>query len=163
MKVSDAVRVPGATRSPYTVCFATSLSTWSGLKSPVRQQKLLMYASLMLAELGFRGEDRTLNIAPLYHVDLRQEDEREGFFPPGAEFDRRAIALITGGRSLDLATMDPELVRQAAPEAGNRPFFLLAGVTGRAPGRLLQYHGMKYSVGDATFAFDPVVTGGAVR
>lgn len=90
-----------------------------------------------------------------HRLDLRQEEEREGFFPPGEEFDRLVIDLVTSGRSLDIAKIDPNLLKQAAPEAGNRPFFLLAGVTGNAPGHLLRYHGMKYSVGDATFAFTP--------
>ncbi len=98
-----------------------------------------------------------------HRLDLRGEDERESFFPPGKEFDRVMIELITAGRSLEIDRIDPDLLRQAAPEAGNRPFYLIAGVTGDAPGRLLRYHGMKYSVGDATFAFEPVAAAGAAR
>src|SRR5262249_19073479 len=56
---------------------------------------------------------------------------------------------------VDIHTIDPELMREAAPEADGRPLYFLAGVTGNAPGRLVQYQGMKYSVGDATFAFAP--------
>ena len=73
------------------------------------------------------------------------------------------IELVTSGRSLEIQTIDPELLRQAAPEAGNRPFYLIAGATGNAPGRLLRYHGMKYSVGDATFAFEAAAATGAGR
>lgn len=106
---------------------------------------------------------RVVVIAPgnlTHRLDLRQEEEREGFFPPGAEFDRLVIDLVTSGRSLELAEIHAELTRQAAPEAGSRPLFLIAGVTGNAPGRLLCYHGMKYSVGDATFAFEMVARSG---
>jgi len=101
---------------------------------------------------------RVVVLAPgnlTHRLDLRQEDEREGFFAPGARFDERVIELVTTGRTLDVDAIDPEILRAAAPEAGNRPLFLLAGVTGNRAGRLLRYHGMKYSVGDATFAFDP--------
>jgi aromatic ring-opening dioxygenase catalytic subunit (LigB family) len=104
------------------------------------------------------GGRRVVFISPgnlTHRLDLRQEDEREGFFPPGAAFDRLMIDLVTSGRTLEIEHIDTELLRQAAPEAGNRPFFLIAGVTGNAPGRLVRYHGMKYSVGDATFAFEP--------
>ena len=109
---------------------------------------------------------RVVVIAPgnlTHRLDLRAEDEREAFFPAGAKFDRLMIDLVSSGRILEIEQIDPELLREAAPEAGSRPFFLLAGVTGSAPGRLLQYHGMKYAVGDATFAFDPVVKAGAGR
>lgn len=100
---------------------------------------------------------RVVVIAPgnlTHRLDLREEAERDGFFRPGAEFDRRVIDLVTSGRTLEVDRVDPELLRAAAPEAGNRPFFLIAGVTGNRTGRLLRYHGMKYSLGDATFAFD---------
>jgi aromatic ring-opening dioxygenase catalytic subunit (LigB family) len=101
---------------------------------------------------------RVVVVAPgnlTHRLDLRAEGERDAFFAPGAEFDRRVIELVTSGRITELDRIDPELLRHAAPEAGNRPFFLLAGVAGRdARGRLLRYHGMRYSVGDATFAFD---------
>ncbi len=113
-----------------------------------------------------RTERRVVVVAPgnlTHRLDLRGEDEREAFFPAGAEFDRTMIELVTSGRSLEIQTIDPELLRQAAPEAGNRPFYLIAGVTGNAPGRLLRYHGMKYSVGDATFAFEPAAAAGAGR
>jgi aromatic ring-opening dioxygenase catalytic subunit (LigB family) len=103
------------------------------------------------------SDRRVVVLAPgnlTHRLDLRAEEERVAFFAPGAEFDRLVIELVTAGRTLELDKIDPELLRQAAPEAGNRPFFLLAGVTGNAPGRLLAYHGMRYSVGDATFAFD---------
>ena len=110
------------------------------------------------------GGRRVVVIAPgnlTHRLDLRAEGERDAFFPPGAEFDRIVIELVTAGRILEIDKIDGELLRQAAPEAGNRPFFLIAGVTGSAPGRLLRYHGMRYSIGDATFAFDPAgVTSG---
>ncbi len=106
------------------------------------------------------GTDRrVVVIAPgnlTHRLDLRQEEEREGFFPPGAEFDRLVIDLVTSGRATDVEKIDPDLRRQAAPEAASRPFFLIAGVTGNAPGTLMQYDGIKYSVGDATFAFTPL-------
>ena len=105
-----------------------------------------------------RSGRRVVVIAPgnlTHRLDLRAEEERAAFFPPGADFDRIMIELVTSGRLMEIDKIDAELLRQAAPEAGNRPFFLLAGVVGKdAPGRLLKYHGMRYSVGDATFAFD---------
>jgi aromatic ring-opening dioxygenase catalytic subunit (LigB family) len=81
-------------------------------------------------------------------------DERDAYYAPGAQFDKIMIDLVTSGRSLDIATVDPALFREAAPEADGRPLFFLAGLTDNAPGKLLQYQGMKYSVGDATFAFE---------
>jgi 3,4-dihydroxyphenylacetate 2,3-dioxygenase len=104
------------------------------------------------------SDRRVIVIAPgnlTHRLDLRAEEERDTFFEPGAAFDRQVIELVTSGRMLEIDKIDAELLRQAAPEAGNRPFFLIAGATGGTAGRLLRYHGMRYSVGDATFAFEP--------
>jgi len=101
---------------------------------------------------------RIVVIAPgnlTHRLDLRGDDEREAYYAPGAKFDQLMIELVTSGRSREIHTIDPELLREAAPEADGRPLYFLAGVSGNAPGRLLQYQGMKYSVGDATFAFEP--------
>jgi aromatic ring-opening dioxygenase catalytic subunit (LigB family) len=106
---------------------------------------------------------RVVVIAPgnlTHRLDLRGDDEREAYYPAGARFDKLMIDLVTTGRSLDIAKIDPDLLREAAPEADGRPLYFLAGVSGNAPGELLQYQGMKYSVGDATFAFEPA---GAAR
>jgi aromatic ring-opening dioxygenase catalytic subunit (LigB family) len=92
-----------------------------------------------------------------HRLDLRDEKARETYFPEGKKFDALVTELVTAGRSVEIANIDPALWKAAAPEAGGRPFFLIAGATGNAPGRLLQYHGAIYSVGDATFAFDTVV------
>jgi len=35
---------------------------------------------------------------------------------------------------------------------------MIAGASGDGPGRLMQYQGAIYSVGDATFAFETVAT-----
>jgi len=105
---------------------------------------------------------RVVVIAPgnlTHRLDLRGDDERDAYYAPGAKFDQLMIDLVTSGRSLDIHKMDPELLREAAPEADGRPLYFLAGVSGNAPGRLLQYQGMKYSVGDATFAFEPAGAG----
>jgi aromatic ring-opening dioxygenase catalytic subunit (LigB family) len=91
-----------------------------------------------------------------HRLDLRNEAVREDYFPEGKRFDALVTDLVTGGRSLEIADIDPQLWKAAAPEAGGRSFFLLAGATGNAPGRLLQYQGAIYSVGDATFAFDTI-------
>jgi MEMO1 family protein len=101
---------------------------------------------------------RVVVVAPgnlTHRLDLRGDDEREAYYAPGARFDEIMIDLVTSGRSLDIQKIDPDLLREAAPEADARPLYFLAGVTGNAPGRLLQYQGMKYSVGDATFVFEP--------
>jgi len=100
---------------------------------------------------------RAVLVAPgnlCHRLDLRDERAREDYFPPGKAFDNRVIELVTAGRSRDIAKIDRELWTAAAPEADGRPFFLIAGASGDAPGRLLQYEGAIYSVGDATFAFD---------
>ena len=105
---------------------------------------------------------RVVVIAPgnlTHRLDLRGDEERDAYYAPGAKFDRLMIELVTSGRSLDIHKLDPELLREAAPEADGRPLYFLAGVSGNAPGRLLQYQGMKYSVGDATFAFEPAGAG----
>lgn len=107
------------------------------------------------------SDRRVVLLAPgnlTHRLDLRAEEERDAFFAPGAAFDRLMVELVTAGRFDEIEAIDPELLRQAAPEAGNRPFFLIAGATGAAPGRLVRYHGMRYSVGDATFAFEPAAT-----
>lgn len=101
---------------------------------------------------------RVVVIAPgnlTHRLDLRGDDEREAYYAPGAKFDQLMIELVTSGRSTEIDKIDPALLREAAPEADGRPLYFLAGVSGNAPGRLLQYQGMKYSVGDATFAFEP--------
>ena len=106
---------------------------------------------------------RAVVIAPgnlTHRLDLRGDDERDAYYAPGAKFDTLMIDLVTSGRTLEIASIDPTLYREAAPEADGRPLFFLAGLTGNAPGTLLQYQGMKYSVGDATFAFEPA---GATR
>jgi aromatic ring-opening dioxygenase catalytic subunit (LigB family) len=90
-----------------------------------------------------------------HRLDLRGDDERESYLPLGAKFDKVMIDLVTSGRTLDIAKIDPEMLREAAPEADGRPLYFLAGVTGNPRGELLQYQGFKYSVGDATFAFEP--------
>jgi aromatic ring-opening dioxygenase catalytic subunit (LigB family) len=96
-----------------------------------------------------------------HRLDLRGDDERDSYLPLGAKFDRVMIDLVTTGRTLDIAKIDPEMLREAAPEADGRPLYFLAGVTGNPRGELLQYQGFKYSVGDATFAFEPAA--GAAR
>jgi aromatic ring-opening dioxygenase catalytic subunit (LigB family) len=114
---------------------------------------------------GVQSTDRrVVVIAPgnlTHRLDLRGDDEREAYYAPGARFDKVVIDLVTSGRSLDIQKIDPDLLREAAPEADARPLYFLAGVTGNAPGLLLQYQGMKYSVGDATFVFEPAAPAGA--
>lgn len=102
---------------------------------------------------------RAVLIAPgnlCHRLDLRDEKAREEYFPEGKEFDRMVVDLVSSGRSREIENIDPELWQAAAPEAGLRPFFLIAGATGDAGGQLLQYEGAIYSVGDASFAFDTV-------
>ena len=98
-----------------------------------------------------------------HRLDLRGDDERESYLPLGAKFDKVMIDLVTSGRTLDIATIDPELLREAAPEADGRPLYFLTGVTGNPRGDLLQYQGFKYSVGDATFAFEPAHPAGVTQ
>ena len=95
-----------------------------------------------------------------HRLDLRGDDERESYLPLGAQFDNVMIDLVTSGRTLDIAKIDPELLREAAPEADGRPLYFLTGVTGNPRGELLQYQGFKYSVGDATFGFEPATPAG---
>lgn len=102
---------------------------------------------------------RAVLVAPgnlCHRLDLRDESARDTYLPEGKQFDGLVTELVTAGRSLEIADIDPVLWKAAAPEANGRPFFLLAGATGNAPGRLLQYQGAIYSVGDATFAFDTI-------
>lgn len=98
-----------------------------------------------------------------HRLDLRGDDERESYLPLGAKFDKVMIDLVTSGRTLDIAKIDPELLREAAPEADGRPLYFLTGVTGNPRGDLLQYQGFKYSVGDATFAFEPAPPAGVAQ
>jgi aromatic ring-opening dioxygenase catalytic subunit (LigB family) len=145
LKVMDVGRVPTVPISISQRTFAETLAWGRAIRRAVE-----------------RSDRRAVVIAPgnlTHRLDLRGEEERDAFFPPGKEFDRLMVEMITSGRTLEIDRIDPELLREAAPEAGNRPFFLLAGVTGNATGRLLRYHGMRYSVGDATFAFDVVHEG----
>ena len=88
-----------------------------------------------------------------HRLDLRHDDETELYFDKGSHFDQLVIDLVTGGKFQELERIDPALLKEAAPEAGLRPLFLISGATGGQPGKLLCYHGMKYSVGDATFEF----------
>jgi aromatic ring-opening dioxygenase catalytic subunit (LigB family) len=98
-----------------------------------------------------------------HRLDLRGDDERESYLPLGAQFDKVMIDLVTSGRTLDIGKIDPEMLREAAPEADGRPLYFLTGVTGNLRGELLQYQGFKYSVGDATFAFEPAAPGAGAR
>ena len=102
---------------------------------------------------------RAVLIAPgnlCHRLDLRDEAAREEYFPEGKEFDRQVIDLVTAGRTRELVDIDRDLWKTAAPEADGRPLFLIAGASGGASARLLQYQAAIYSVGDATFAFDTV-------
>ena len=98
-----------------------------------------------------------------HRLDLRGDDERESYLPLGAKFDKVMIDLVTSGRTLDIAKIDPEMLREAAPEADGRPLYFLTGATGNPRGDLLQYQGFKYSVGDATFSFEPTTPAAAAR
>jgi aromatic ring-opening dioxygenase catalytic subunit (LigB family) len=101
---------------------------------------------------------RAVLVAPgnlCHRLDLRNESAKEGeYLADGKRFDALVIDLVVSGRSLELSKVDRDLWNAAAPEADGRPFFLIAGASGNAPGRLLQYQGAIYSIGDATFAFD---------
>ncbi|MGE0807464.1 MAG: dioxygenase [Burkholderiaceae bacterium] len=102
---------------------------------------------------------RAVLVAPgnlCHRLDLRDEKAREDYFPEGKTFDRQVIDLVSAGRSREIAGIDPALWKAAAPEADLRPLFLIAGASGDASGKLLQYEGAIYSVGDASFAFDTV-------
>ena len=99
-----------------------------------------------------------------HRLDLRDENAKSGeYFEEGKRFDALVTELVTRGRSLELVNIDRDLWKAAAPEADGRPFFLIAGASGHAPGRLLQYQGAIYSVGDATFAFDTIAAEEPVR
>lgn len=103
-----------------------------------------------------RSSRRAVLVAPgnlTHRLDLRHDEESEVYYDQGRQFDDLVIDLVTAGKFNEIATIDPELLRIAAPEAGLRPLILIQGATGARPGRLLCYHGMKYSVGDATFDF----------
>jgi hypothetical protein len=67
----------------------------------------------LLAQPSHRGESLFLT----HRLDLRGDDEREAYYAPGAKFDRLVIELVTSGRSADIHELDPELLREAAPEA----------------------------------------------
>jgi aromatic ring-opening dioxygenase catalytic subunit (LigB family) len=102
---------------------------------------------------------RAVLIAPgnlTHRLDLRVEQANGQYFEDGKEFDRQVVDLVSTGRSRDIEFIDRRLWEAAAPEAGLRPFFLIAGASGDAAGQLLQYEGAIYSVGDASFAFDTV-------
>jgi len=88
-----------------------------------------------------------------HRLDLRHEEETDTFFDKGQRFDKLVMELLSLGRFDELEKIDPELLKAAAPEAGLRPLFLIKGATGGPPGKLLCYHGIKYSVGDATLEF----------
>jgi len=99
---------------------------------------------------------RAVLVAPgnlTHRLDLRHDDESEVYFDEAKQFDELVIDLVTAGKFDELESIDPALLKTAAPEAGLRPLVLIKGATGGRPGKLLCYHGMKYSVGDATFEF----------
>ncbi len=103
-----------------------------------------------------KSSRRAVLVAPgnlTHRLDLRHDDETEAYFDKGKQFDELVIDLMTRGKFQQLETLDQDLLKAAAPEAGLRPLYLIRGATGGQPGRLLCYHGMKYSVGDATFEF----------
>lgn len=100
---------------------------------------------------------RVVLLAPgnlCHRLDLRIEDATTEYFPEGKEFDQQVCDLVAAGRSRDLTSIDPALWEAAAPEANLRNLYLIAGASGDAPGKVLQYQGAIYSVGDVTFAFD---------
>jgi MEMO1 family protein len=99
---------------------------------------------------------RAVLVAPgnlTHRLDLRHDNETELFFDKGTRFDQLVINLMTAGKFQELDNIDPDLLKAAAPEAGLRPLYVIGGATGSNPGKLLCYHGIKYSVGDATIAF----------
>ena len=83
----------------------------------------------------------------------RRDDEGEAYYEEGGRFDQLVIDLLSAGRYGELDGIDPALVKAAAPEAELRPLYLISGATGGQPGKLLCYHGIKYSVGDLTMEF----------
>jgi len=103
-----------------------------------------------------KSSRRAVLVAPgnlTHRLDLRHDDESEAYSDKGKQFDELVIDLVTAGKYEELYQIDPALFKHAAPEAGLRPLVLIQGAMGVQPGRLLCYHGMKYSVGDATFDF----------
>ena len=103
-----------------------------------------------------KSSRRAVLVAPgnlTHRLDLRHDNEAEAYLDQGKKFDELVIDLITAGKFDEIERIDPALVKAAAPEAGLRPLILIQGATGGQPGKLLCYHGMKYSVGDATFDF----------
>jgi aromatic ring-opening dioxygenase catalytic subunit (LigB family) len=105
---------------------------------------------------GLRG----ILLAPgnlCHRLDLRDEKARgDNYFADGKEFDKQVCDLVVAGRTRDITKIDRRLWTAAAPEADLRNLFMIAGASGDAAGRVLQYEGAIYSVGDATFAFDTV-------
>lgn len=99
-----------------------------------------------------------LLIAPgnlTHRLDLRvDEGAGETYFPDGARFDKSVLEYVASGRTLEITKIDKRLWEVAAPEADGRPLFLLAGAAGTGKGEVVDYVETKYSVGDATFAFD---------
>lgn len=90
-----------------------------------------------------------------HRLDLRVENAANGeYFEEGKKFDQVVCELVSEGRTLEITDIDPELWQAAAPEANLCNLSLIAGATGNAPGKILQYHGAIFSVGDVTFAFD---------
>jgi len=101
---------------------------------------------------------RVVLLAPgnlTHRLDLRVENAANGeYFEEGKKFDQVVCELVSEGRTLEITDIDPELWQAAAPEANLCNLSLIAGATGNAPGKILQYHGAIFSVGDVTFAFD---------
>jgi len=101
---------------------------------------------------------RVVLVAPgnlAHRLDLRNEQAGGEYFPEGRDFDRQVCDLVAAGRGRDLVSLvDPALWKAAAPEANLCNLSLIAGASGDAPGKILQYQGAIFSVGDATFAFD---------
>ena len=90
-----------------------------------------------------------------HRLDLRVDaGSGETFFPDGRAFDKEVIDYVTSGRTKELDKIEKDLWTAAAPEADGRPLFLLAGAAGNGTGSVVHYQETKYSVGDATFAFD---------
>ena len=103
-----------------------------------------------------KSSRRAVLVAPgnlTHRLDLRHDNEREAYSAKGKQFDELLIDLITAGKYQELDRIDPDLLNYAAPEAGLRPLVVIQGAMGGQAGKLLCYHGMKYSVGDATFEF----------
>lgn len=103
-----------------------------------------------------KSSRRAVLVAPgnlTHRLDLRHDDESEAYFDKAKRFDELVIDLVKAGKFAELERIDPALLKTAAPEAGLRPLILIQGATGGQSGRLRCYHGMKYSIGDATFEF----------